>query len=200
MTMVMTMRTATMVVMMMRRTACVYGASGGPDRCVWIFWQQEICPARPSKLIHSGRKLRGWSSYDDEKGDDDDNNDDEEEDKDDVNCDENLKKLPGTFLTDYTNKSNLHIAVTDSRGEVVEFDQHGLHRWPLLFKIIVVSKPYYHMMTIDHCQGQRSLVLNQCHQDDDSPYPYHQFMIIIFHYQAQSKLCCWLADFPAVFF
>ena len=36
--------------------------------------------------------------------------------------------VAGTFLTDYTNKSNLHIAVTDSRGEVVEFDQHGLHR------------------------------------------------------------------------
>ena len=43
MTMVMTMRTATMmvmrrrramVVMVRRRTACVYGASGGPDRCV----------------------------------------------------------------------------------------------------------------------------------------------------------------------
>ena len=62
---------------------------------------------------------------DDENNDDDD---DEEEDKDDVNCDDNLEKLPGTFLTDYTNKSNLHIAVTDSRGEVVEFDQHGLHR------------------------------------------------------------------------
>ena len=36
--------------------------------------------------------------------------------------------VAGSFLTDYTNKSNLHIAVTDSRGEVVEFDQHGLHR------------------------------------------------------------------------
>ena len=62
---------------------------------------------------------------DDENDDDDE---EEEEDKDDVNCDDNLEKLPGTFLTDYTNKSNLHIAVTDSRGEVVEFDQHGLHR------------------------------------------------------------------------
>ena len=58
----------------------------------------------------------------------DDNNEEEEEDKDGVNCDDNFEKLPGTFLTDYTNKSNLHIAVTDSRGEVVEFDQHGLHR------------------------------------------------------------------------
>ena len=28
------MKTATMMVMMRRRTACVYGASGGPDRCV----------------------------------------------------------------------------------------------------------------------------------------------------------------------
>ena len=64
---------------------------------------------------------------DDDENDDNDNEDDDE-DKDDVNCDDNLEKLPGTFLTDYTNKSNLHIAVTDSRGEVVEFDQHGLHR------------------------------------------------------------------------
>jgi hypothetical protein len=30
-------------------------------------------------------------------------------------------------LDDYTNKSNLHIAITDSTGEVVEFD-----RWELL--------------------------------------------------------------------
>ena len=64
---------------------------------------------------------------DDENGDDNDN-DNDDDDKDDVYCDDNLEKLPGTFLTDYTNKSNLHIAVTDSRGEVVEFDQHGLHR------------------------------------------------------------------------
>ena len=34
----------------------------------------------------------------------------------------------GSFLADYNNKSNLHIAVTDSRGEVVEFDQSGLRR------------------------------------------------------------------------
>ena len=65
----------------------------------------------------------------DENGDDNDNdNDNDDDDKDDVYCDDNLEKLLGTFLTDYTNKSNLHIAVTDSRGEVVEFDQHGLHR------------------------------------------------------------------------
>ena len=36
--------------------------------------------------------------------------------------------VSGTFLEDYNNKSNLHIAVTDSLGEVVEFDQHGLRR------------------------------------------------------------------------
>ena len=35
---------------------------------------------------------------------------------------------PGTFLSDYTNKSNLHIAVTDSVGEVVEFDKSGVRR------------------------------------------------------------------------
>ena len=34
----------------------------------------------------------------------------------------------GSFLSDYNNKSNLHIAVTDSRGQVVEFDQSGLRR------------------------------------------------------------------------
>ena len=34
----------------------------------------------------------------------------------------------GTFLDDYNNKSNLHIAVTDSQGEVVEYDQTGLRR------------------------------------------------------------------------
>ena len=34
----------------------------------------------------------------------------------------------GSFLEDYNNKGNLHIAVTDSHGEVVEFDQSGLRR------------------------------------------------------------------------
>ena len=36
--------------------------------------------------------------------------------------------VAGSFLEDYDNKSNLHIAVTDSQGEVVEFDQSGLRR------------------------------------------------------------------------
>jgi len=51
-----------------------------------------------------------------------------------------IKPTTGTFLTDYTNKSNLHIAVTDSRGEVVEFDQHGLHRQhsPSITIIIII--------------------------------------------------------------
>ena len=39
-----------------------------------------------------------------------------------------IKPSKGSFLTDYSNKSNLHIAVTDSRGQVVEFDQSGLRR------------------------------------------------------------------------
>jgi len=39
-----------------------------------------------------------------------------------------IKPTKGTFLSDYTNKSHLHIAITDSRGEVVEFDQEGIHR------------------------------------------------------------------------
>jgi hypothetical protein len=34
-------------------------------------------------------------------------------------------------LDDYTNKSNLHIAITDSTGEVVEFD-----RWELIVIVI----------------------------------------------------------------
>lgn len=29
----------------------------------------------------------------------------------------------GNFLDDYSNKSNLHIAVTDSKGDVFEFDR-----------------------------------------------------------------------------
>ena len=39
-----------------------------------------------------------------------------------------MLECSGSFLSDYNNKSNLHIAVTDSRGEVVEFDQSGLRR------------------------------------------------------------------------
>jgi len=39
-----------------------------------------------------------------------------------------IKPTKGTFLTDYTNKSHLHIAITDSRGDVVEFDQGGVHK------------------------------------------------------------------------
>ena len=31
-------------------------------------------------------------------------------------------------MTDYTNRSSLHMAVTDSQGEVVEFDQTGVRR------------------------------------------------------------------------
>ena len=34
----------------------------------------------------------------------------------------------GSFLVDYTNKSNLHIAITDSQGEVVEFDESGVRK------------------------------------------------------------------------
>ena len=35
---------------------------------------------------------------------------------------------PGNFLVDYTNRSNLHIAITDSQGEVVEFDESGVRK------------------------------------------------------------------------
>ena len=57
--------------------------------------------------------------------------------------------VSGTFLTDYTNKSNLHIAVTDSRGEVVEFDQHGLHRQRMGNK----SAPEIHIFAEIFCEG-----------------------------------------------
>ena len=36
--------------------------------------------------------------------------------------------LTGNFLVDYTNRSNLHIAITDSQGEVVEFDESGVRK------------------------------------------------------------------------
>lgn len=39
-----------------------------------------------------------------------------------------IKPTKGNFLDDYTNKSNLHIAVTDSQGNVAEFDREGLRR------------------------------------------------------------------------
>jgi len=39
-----------------------------------------------------------------------------------------IKPTKGNFLVDYTNKSHLHIALTDSKGEVVEFDQGGIHK------------------------------------------------------------------------
>ena len=37
----------------------------------------------------------------------------------------------GSFLADYYNKSNLHIAVTDSEGEVLEYDSRGVTRGSL---------------------------------------------------------------------
>lgn len=39
-----------------------------------------------------------------------------------------VKPTKGDFLNDYINKSNLHIALTNSAGFVVEFDQEGVHR------------------------------------------------------------------------
>uniref|UniRef100_A0A1B6G3V8 MKRN2 opposite strand protein n=1 Tax=Cuerna arida TaxID=1464854 RepID=A0A1B6G3V8_9HEMI len=39
-----------------------------------------------------------------------------------------IKPTNGDFLNDYKASSDLHIGVTDSRGRVVEFDQHGLRR------------------------------------------------------------------------
>jgi len=39
-----------------------------------------------------------------------------------------IKPTKGNFLDDYTNKSNLHIAVTNSSGHVYEFDRDGLRK------------------------------------------------------------------------
>lgn len=39
-----------------------------------------------------------------------------------------VKPTKGDFLTDYMNKSNLHIALTNSSGFVMEYDQKGIHR------------------------------------------------------------------------
>lgn len=39
-----------------------------------------------------------------------------------------IKPTKGDFLTDYKNKSNLHIALTTSKGFVIEYDNKGVHR------------------------------------------------------------------------
>lgn len=39
-----------------------------------------------------------------------------------------IKPTKGDFLDDYKSKSNLHIALTTSKGFVVEFDSKGVHR------------------------------------------------------------------------
>lgn len=38
-----------------------------------------------------------------------------------------IKPTAGDFLSDYENGDNLHIAVTDSHGNVVEYDETGMH-------------------------------------------------------------------------
>ena len=43
----------------------------------------------------------------------------------------------GNFLDDYTNKSNLHIAITDSNGEVVEFDRLAITNYKNPWKFCV---------------------------------------------------------------
>ncbi|ALC40151.1 CG9967 [Drosophila busckii] len=39
-----------------------------------------------------------------------------------------LRPSTGDFLNDYSNATDLHIAVTTSAGDIVEFDRHGLRR------------------------------------------------------------------------
>ncbi|CAB4066565.1 KPNA5_6 [Lepeophtheirus salmonis] len=43
-------------------------------------------------------------------------------------CSVVLKPTQGDFLKDYRNGTNLHIALTDSRGTVVEYDEEGIHQ------------------------------------------------------------------------
>jgi len=44
-----------------------------------------------------------------------------------------IRPTNGTFLLDYSNSSDLHVGITDSRGTVYDFDSDGLHtstvRW-----------------------------------------------------------------------
>ncbi|CAG0880350.1 unnamed protein product [Darwinula stevensoni] len=46
----------------------------------------------------------------------------------DFRCAVVIKPTQGSFLKDYKNSSDLHIGVTDSRGEVVEYDRNGVKR------------------------------------------------------------------------
>ena len=39
-----------------------------------------------------------------------------------------IKPTNGDFLKDYRNHGNLHIAVTNSKGFVIEYDMEGIHR------------------------------------------------------------------------
>ena len=39
-----------------------------------------------------------------------------------------IKPTNGDFLNDYRNHGNLHIAVTNSKGFVIEYDMEGIHR------------------------------------------------------------------------
>ena len=39
-----------------------------------------------------------------------------------------IKPTNGDFLHDYRNHGNLHIAITNSKGFVIEYDMEGIHR------------------------------------------------------------------------
>eukprot|EP00096_Caligus_rogercresseyi_P008874 TRINITY_DN2889_c0_g1_i1.p1 TRINITY_DN2889_c0_g1~~TRINITY_DN2889_c0_g1_i1.p1 ORF type:complete len:281 (+),score=83.66 TRINITY_DN2889_c0_g1_i1:100-942(+) len=43
-------------------------------------------------------------------------------------CSVVLKPTQGDFLRDYRNGTNLHIALTNSRGSVIEYDEEGIHQ------------------------------------------------------------------------
>ncbi|KAJ8321947.1 hypothetical protein KUTeg_000418 [Tegillarca granosa] len=42
-------------------------------------------------------------------------------------CSVVIRPTTGTFLRDYENNSNLHVGVTNSRGDVYDFDEEGIH-------------------------------------------------------------------------
>ncbi|XP_055597306.1 MKRN2 opposite strand protein isoform X2 [Uranotaenia lowii] len=68
-------------------------------------------------------------------------------------CSVVLRPSVGTFLDDYKNEDNLHIAVTDSEGSIVEFDTPGLIRtkacnanrkvWSQCLHIVDVPEGWY---------------------------------------------------------
>ena len=49
-----------------------------------------------------------------------------------------IKPTKGDFLTEYKNHGNLHIAITNSKGFVVEYDMDGIHKDRTSGKIVIM--------------------------------------------------------------